>query len=119
MTKIECIQEVINNLPIPMPSIDDELYITQDNLSKLLGISAGCLNKTYNNRKDEFDAVSANIIRANEFLKQHKHLLGIKRVRKDMHLWTEDDMLTFGMLVRGPRGRHSTPRLSDAQRGVL
>lgn len=88
-----------------MLSIDGDLYITQDNLSRMLEVETKTLSNTFNNRIEEFDGLRSHIMGANDFIRENKHLLGVKRVRSDMHLWTEDDMLTFAMLVRGNKGR--------------
>lgn len=104
MKRFQFIMETINNLSIPMLSIDEDLYITQHNLSKMLGVEQKTLRNTFNNRVDEFDGVRAHSMGANDFIRENKHLLGVKRVRDDMHLWTEDDMITFAMLVRGKKG---------------
>lgn len=103
--KFQFVMMTINNLQIPMIRVEGEHYITQKSLEKLLGVDGGTLRKTFKNRRDEFDGLSVDSIYANDFIKEHKELLGVKRVRRDMHLWSEHDMLTFTMIVRGPRGK--------------
>lgn len=105
MEKFQFVMEHINHLSIPMLRIDGRLYITQQALSSLLGIDNSTIRHTYRNRRDEFDSVCVYSIHAIDFIKENKHLLGLKYVRGDMHLWSEHDMLVFTMLVRGENGR--------------
>lgn len=103
--KFQFVMMTINNLQIPMIRINGNHYITQKTLEKLLGVKGATIRKTFLTRRDEFDGLSVDIINAKDFIREHKHLLSVKRVRDDMHLWSEHDMLSFAMLVRGPRGR--------------
>lgn len=88
-----------------MIRIDGECYITQKSLEKLLGVSGVTIRRTFSNRRDEFDGLSVDSMNAREFIRDHKDLLGVKRVRSDMHLWSKHDMLAFTMILRGKRGR--------------
>lgn len=105
MRKFECVEKKINNLSIPMLSIDGELYITQHNLANLLGVDEITLRRRYQRKREDFESNRVQSLNANEFIKQNKTKFGLKYVRNDMRLWTEDDMLTFGQIVRGEKGR--------------
>lgn len=79
-----------------MPMMEDdrgELYCTSKALCEALGINEGTLRSVYERHKEEF--LSVSICDAKEFLRQNKVEFGIKRIRSDMRLWSEDDMLTF------------------------
>jgi hypothetical protein len=94
------------NLNIPM--MEDEggtLYTTGSVLAGALGVTPQNLRSIYANHRDEFDGVSVNAIDANEFLQQHKEAFGVQRVRQDMHLWTEDDMILFAALSNSDQGK--------------
>lgn len=105
MSKFELITMQINNLQIPMIRVGKDTYVTQHCLSTMLGIDSITIRCTYRNRREEFDGLSVYSVNAKEFIKQHKHLLGVQRVREDMHLWSGHDMVVFSWLVRGERGR--------------
>jgi prophage antirepressor-like protein len=94
------------NLNVPMmENGSDTLYTTTQVLAGVLGVTANNLVALYHLHKDEFDDARVNTLHANEFLQQHKEQFGVRRVRQDMHLWTEDDMILFAALSRSDQGK--------------
>lgn len=82
-----------------------ELYTPSSVLAKALGVSTDDLRNRYIANKIEYDGLSAGSIYAKEFIKLNKHLLGVRRVREDLHLWSESDMILHAMYSRTPQGR--------------
>lgn len=97
-----------------MPMMEDEggeLYCTSKAICEALGINEATMRWTYNQHKAEFDSLSVGKTNAKEFFQQNRAEFGIKRVRKDMRLWTEDDMLTFAFHSRSPESLEFRKRL--------
>lgn len=88
--------EVVPGLKVPM--MEDEqgnLLGTNKTVATMLGMSEEGVRYTYNTYKDEFEALSVCNTNAKDFLQENKDVFGIQRLRKDMRLWTDDDILTF------------------------
>lgn len=88
-----------------MEDSDGTLYTTGAPLAGALGVTTNNLVFLYNQHRDEFDDARVSTTHANEFLQQYKEQFGIQRVRQDMHLWTEDDMILFAALSRSDQGK--------------
>jgi hypothetical protein len=91
-----------------MPMIQDEngeLYCTSKAICEALGVCEETLRYVYNTHKEEFSSLSVGNSNAKEFFLEHKTELGIKRVRSDIRLWTEDDMLGFGFFLKSDEAR--------------
>lgn len=82
-----------------------ELYTPSSVLAKALDVTDNDLRYLYNAHKEEYDGLSASRLRAKEFIKLNKHLLGVRRVREDLHLWSESDMILHAMHSRTQQGR--------------
>jgi hypothetical protein len=115
-----------------MEGADGALYTTNAIVCAIFGWEASVPLQLYRRHKEQFDSRSMTVIHAKEFdplsvsvsdtnakevdplsrndsdakefLAQNKAIFGIKRLRKDMHLWTEDDILTFAFLAQSQRG---------------
>lgn len=86
-----------------MPMMMDQsgiLWCTSKQLCDGLGVDGDTLRWMRKNHRDEFEGLSVNEIHAKEFLLKNKIELGIKRVRKDMSLWSENDMILVALLAR-------------------
>lgn len=94
------------NIDVPMMEDEDGmLYCTSPVIASALGIDEITLRTMYHYHHDEFEPVRLESMNAYDFLKQHKQEFSIKRLRKDMHLWTEDDMITFAVFSKSDRAR--------------
>lgn len=78
-----------------MMDIEGELYCTSKAICGALGVHEETLRSIYNRHTKEFALLSVSNCNAKEFLQQNRVEFGVKRVRGDMRLWSEDDMLTF------------------------
>lgn len=95
-----------NELSIPM--MEDErgtLYTTTGVLCGALGVVENDLRNIYLSRRDEFDGLSVNNLGANDFIRANKEIFCVQRVRQDMHLWSEDDMILFAAISRSDQGK--------------
>lgn len=98
--------EVIPGTYLPMMEDDNgELFGTNKTVCEGLGIKPSTLREFYRTNKEEFESLSVRNVDAKEFLKANKEDFNIKRVRDDMKIWSEDDMLTFAFLVKSDKGR--------------
>lgn len=95
-----------NNLHMPMMSDDNgDLWCTSKQLCGALGITENSLRLLKNGHKEEFDDNCVSKTNAISFLKENKTEFGVKYVRGDMTLWSEDDMITVAILARSPIAR--------------
>jgi hypothetical protein len=78
-----------------MEGSNGELFTTGPSIEKSLGLTKTMMTKVYRNNQREFEALRVPVGHPKEFLKEHKSLFGIKRVRADLNIWSADDMLTF------------------------
>lgn len=98
--------EVIPGTCLPMMEDDNgELFGTNKTVSDGLGVNPSTLRTLYQQNKEEFDSLSVLNTDAKEFLRLNKSKFDISRVRSDMRMWTEDDMLTFAFLAKSDKGR--------------
>ena len=89
-----------NNLHIPMMSDSQgELWCTSRQLCGALGLEPKALRELKRRNIEEFEFLSATENGAKEFLKENKTEFGIRRVRQDITLWSEDDMVTVAILA--------------------
>jgi hypothetical protein len=103
---------------------DGELYCTSKMLCTALSINEKALQATYLRHKDEFSSTSAANCSAKEFLLANKVEFGISRVRDDMRLWNEDDMLIFAILSKSTVSKEFRSHLrkfikENARRGYV
>ena len=114
-----------NNLHLPMmEDAQGKLYCTNQALTSALGLSPATLRELYAQHKEEFEGACVSSPDAKEFLQRHKTEFGIRRLREDMHLWSEEDMIVIAVLSRSPIGvefRRGIVQLvkSNAKRGYV
>lgn len=90
-----------NGLHMPMMQDGNgDLWCTSKQLCEGLGITESALRELRRTNKDEFELLSVRKCDAKEFFSEHKIEFGIKRIRKDMSLWSETDMLMVAILSR-------------------
>ena len=93
------------SLHIPMIEMEDGLLVCcGKQLAESLGTTEGALRSLRLIRKKSFSNLSVNSIDAKGFLEKHKVEFGIQRLRKDIRIWTEDDMIMAAVLVKSERG---------------
>jgi hypothetical protein len=85
-----------------MVDIRGDLYCTSKSICEALAINESTFREIYNVHRLEFGGLSVGNSDAKEFLQQNRVEFGIKRVRKDMHLWSDVDMLTFAFHAKSP-----------------
>ncbi len=94
-----------NNLHVPMIQDDQgNLYCTTKTLAEALDVSEQNIRRLPYDRPEDFAGLSASTTCANSFLKNHKVELGIKRVKSDMKLWSEDEMIMAAIIARSSVG---------------
>lgn len=94
------------NLSVVM--MEDEngvLYTTSAVLATALGVTTDSLRMAYKFHREEFDALSVTDAYAKDFLNLHRVELGIQRLRDDMHIWSEGDMILHAMYCQTSQGR--------------
>jgi prophage antirepressor-like protein len=90
-----------NGLHVPMMADKDGLlYCTSKQLCEALGITKQALHEVKRRHADEFSLLRSTESGPKEFLTENKVEFGIKRVKSDMVLWPEDDMILVAMLTR-------------------
>lgn len=90
-----------HNLHMPMIEADDgTLYCTTKQLADALGVTEVHVREIKRLHKDELDTVRVNEIGAKDFLLRNKAEFRIERVKSDMNLFTEDDMIGIAMIAR-------------------
>jgi hypothetical protein len=85
-----------------MEGSNGELFTTGQAIQSALGLSKQSFQSIYKRNKIEFDSLRATFCCPKEFLREHKGLFGIKRVRADINIWSSDDMLTFAFHAKTP-----------------
>lgn len=88
---------------LTMPMMADEsgeLYCTSKAICDALGANESNLRDVYSRHADEFGKNCVSNCDANSFLKENKAVFGVKYIRGNMRLWSEDDMLTFGFFLK-------------------
>lgn len=129
-----------HNLHIPLMEADDgTLYCTTQVLTAALGINRTSLHKLHERHKAEFSGLmltdsqhkteelpGLNVTdsKAKAFLQEHRSEFGLRRLRADTRLWSEDDMILIACLSRSPGGlefRRGVVQLikSNARRGTV
>lgn len=81
-----------------MPMMEDEngeLFCTSKAIYDALGISKDDLDHIVSRHSEEFGSLRLTDCQSKEFFQKNKAEFGIQRVRSNMRLWSEDDMLTF------------------------
>lgn len=98
---MKLIQWSFHNIHMPMLEDDNgELFCTSETLCESLGITKESLRQYSKRYADELSGLSVNEFNAKEFIAENKEKLGIQRLRKDLHIWTENDMLIIAMLAK-------------------
>ncbi len=106
--------EIVEGVVVPMMEDDNgQLWGTNKTVASMLGISTDTVRHIYEDHREEFGGLSVADSHANslsvgqpgvkEFLVVHKKDFGISRVRSDMRLWTDDDILTFCYKATGAK----------------
>jgi hypothetical protein len=98
--------EVLPGEGVYFPMMEDEngdLFTTGPSIEKSLGLTKTIMTKIYRNNKKEFDALRVPIRHPKDFIKEHKNLFGIKRVRTDLNIWSADDILTFAFHAKSEK----------------
>lgn len=94
------------SLTVPMmEGSDGNLYCTTRIISESLGITEDAIYSLYRFHKDEFSFLSLKNFHAKEFVAANKDLLKIERVKENIRIWTEDDMILFAVLSGSPTAK--------------
>jgi hypothetical protein len=104
------------NLNVPMmEDSNSTLYTTTPILASALGVEVNSLRQIFKRHQDELDGICVQEMHANgdcvtdsdatSFLQANKETFGLKYVRGDMHLWSEDDMILIAGLTRTETGK--------------
>ncbi len=122
---MKLIQWSFHNISMPMMEDDEgELYCTSEILCSSLGITKEALKQVAQRHADELAGLRVTNCNSKEFIINNKEQLGIRRLRKDMRLWTEDDMLLIAMFSKSGVSKEFRQELlrfikTNARRGYV
>jgi len=88
---------------LSMPMMEDDrgiLYCTTKVLCDGLYLSEEAVKKIYSRHSDEFGCLTVTNSPYKDFMVQNKDVFGMKRIRDNMRMWTESDMLMFAILSK-------------------
>ncbi len=95
-----------NNLHVPMMEDDQgNLFCTTKQLASALNCPEDTIRRIRRRHEDELADVSKTFCLAKEFLESHKAEFAIGRMRKDLTVWTEDDMILVAILSKSQVGK--------------
>lgn len=114
-----------NGLKVPM--VEDsagELFCTTKQLAEALQTTESHVRRIKDRHSDEFDGLSKTNCLAKDFLARNKSEFGIKRLREDVLIWSEDDMIMAAILIKSPVGKEFRKDLrkfvkANAMRGMV
>lgn len=98
-----------------MPMMEDEkgeLFCTTKQLTEALAIPGSTLRSVLQRHFDEFDFLSVSKCNAKDFLRDNRVEFGVARVRNDMHLWSEKDMVSVALLSKSTASKAFRTNLS-------
>lgn len=81
------------------------LFCTSKQLSDALQCPEATLRSVRKRHADEFTDLSVSECNAKEFLGRHRSEFAISRMRKDLTVWTEDDMILVAILSKSQVGK--------------
>ena len=97
--------EVIPGTFLPMMEDEQgELFGTNKTVRDGLWLNESSIRSIYERHRKEFSGLSVSNCDAKRFLTINKALFDMKRVRSDIRLWNEDDMLTFAFYAQSEKG---------------
>lgn len=89
-----------NGLIVPMIDIEGDLYCTSKAICSALGVTDNALKQCYRDHGIEIgESLGCLKEPLRSFLYENKIQLDIKRVRTDINIWSEDQMLTFAFHI--------------------
>ncbi len=92
-------------IKINMIEIGGDLFCTNISLCNALCASIEQFRQIHRRHRNEFVSLVVQNEGLREFLKLNKKDFDIKRVKKDLNLWSEDDMILFAVLSKSQWGR--------------
>jgi hypothetical protein len=99
-------------LHMPMMGDDEgELYCTSKSLCDALGVTDNALWVLASRHAKELSDFCLSNCKAIAFLKEHKLEFGVKYIRGNMRLWSEDDMLVIASRSEAPQALEFMKRL--------
>ncbi len=102
------------NLHMPMIQDDEgKLWTTNKVLADALGTTENALWLVASKNKDKLKGLSLSNTQAKEFLRLNKVELGIKRLRQDLKLWSEAEMIRIAIWSRSEVADEFTDQLVE------
>ncbi len=102
------------NLHMPMIQDDEgKLWTTNKVLADALGTTENALWLVASKNKDKLKGLSLSNTQAQEFLRLNKVELGIKRLRQDLKLWSEAEMIRIAIWSRSEVADEFTDQLVE------
>jgi len=102
------------NLTVPMIELEPgHLRCTNKGIEAALGVNASTLRDVYREHADRFTPLSVGKSDAKGFLREHREVFDIQRVRSDTKLWTPRDMLRFARYITSPAADEFHERVID------
>jgi len=92
------------SLEVPMIDIDGNLCCTSKAICSALGVTLNTIKLCYQNHRDEIgNSLEGLNDTLRDFLYSNKVELGIKRVKSDINIWSEDQMITFACHIKSKK----------------
>ena len=102
------------NLHIPMIQDDEgKLWATTKTLAESLGVTEDAIRVIAMRNRDKLKGLSVTNSYAKDFIKLNKTELGIKRLRQDMQLWSESEMIRIALWSRSETADAFTDQLVE------
>ena len=94
------------DIKVNMVEFNGVLYATTPQLEKVFGVTRHSLNRLVRSYPQEFTQRTVGDLTANNVIRKELTAdLGIKRLRKNTHLWSEDDLIGITWLIRSDIAR--------------
>ncbi len=114
---LQLVTWTFQSLVVPMIQLPDgKLYCTSKALCDALGLSTAALKQLHKSREKQLSPLRVSQTHSKEFFVEHRVRLGLSRVRADMVLWSERDMIRIAMWSQAPNALDFQESLIDMVR---
>ena len=106
-TEARLIRWTFESLTLLVIEIDGKLYCPTATLAKALSVTTRALNLLAQSHRDELESLRGSDAspKLMQLLRDHKEEFGIIRLKNDLHLWSESDMILLAVLSRAPTSK--------------
>ena len=111
---MKLVKYTLCDIELMMVDIEGTLYCSTPQLEEVFGADESNLTKLVRKHSEEFSKATCEILtRYNVPLKEILDGLGLKRLRKNTRLWSEDDVIGFTWLVRSDIARQCRAQFKE------